>query len=127
MAQLIVVAEATHGQVFVGGGSEDVSDWAAPIITVSVTGLDGTPVKGLNATNFAVHFLPGEQVNPAFFPATVAQALEQVAGVYVLALQPALLAAPPKAGRRFIYAVAVARGQKRTGDHGQTLTTLDGV
>src|SRR5262249_1065226 len=56
MAQLIVVAEATSGGEESPGTS---SKFEGPIIAVSVTKTDGTPVTGLAYKNFTLHFLRG--------------------------------------------------------------------
>jgi hypothetical protein len=91
MALFIVVAEATTGGFFIGGGSQDTSDLAVPPIALSVTTADGTPVAGLKTPNFKVRFLAANQFDPKFLPANVVVANEQI---------PGLCAGPPTGDRR---------------------------
>ena len=122
MSLLIVVAEATTGGFFVGGGSQDRTDYAVPALAVSVTNADGMPLGGLKTTNFAVRFLAADQIDPTFHKANVVVANEQIPGLYVLGLQPVNVV-PPKGCQKYLYAIAVT-GAKKT-DHGQTLTSLE--
>src|SRR5215475_7833643 len=116
MAQLIVVAEATSGGEESPGTS---SKFEGPIIAVSVTKTDGTPVTGLAYKNFTLHFLQGGssvELN-SFVPLSIMDIKKSVPGVYVLV--PETPSAIPEPGEKNIYSVAVATA-KRAGDHGQT-------
>lgn len=124
MALLIVVAGTTTGGFVIGGGSSERSDYAGPALAVSVTTADGAPVGGLKASNFKVRFLAADQFDPKFILANVAVANEQVAGLYVLGLQPLNAVAPSKGCQKYLYAIAVTSGAKG-GDRGQTLTSLE--
>lgn len=117
MAQLNVVAEAINASMY-GGGSLDDNRLGAPVIAVSVTAADGTPVTGI--TDFSVYFLPGATFNPVFIQVSPYMLQEQQPGAYVFGLHPQ---AAPNTKVKFIYLIKV----RRKSDHGQTLTTLETI
>jgi hypothetical protein len=123
MAQLIVTAEVMNAAMYVGGSPE--SSIGAPVMAVSVTAEDGSPVTGLGPSNIEAYFLPGAQFNPSFMGVYSIGFKEQLPGVYVFGLHPN---AAPNTDDKFIYCVRVKRKGKRgkgTSDQGQALTTLE--
>ena len=130
MAQLLVVAEVTHGGTWNGKSSEPSG---SPMMAVSVTNADGIPLKGLTSSNFVVHFLPGDQINPVFLPVGAFIPQEAVPGVYVFSLSPNVM---QSTGQKHIYSVSVSFSAKKPPSgksltasalhQGQTLTTLIG-
>ena len=67
MARLIVQAEAVNAATYEGTGTPNIG---GPVLAVSVTAMDGTPVTDLGTGGFAVYFLAGDQYNPAFLQVT---------------------------------------------------------
>ena len=121
MARLIVQAEAVNAATYEGTGTPNIG---GPVLAVSVTAMDGTPVTDLGTGGFAVYFLAGDQYNPAFLQVNPWVVNQNPEGAYVFGLYPP---AYPDPNKKYIYLVKVTRAHpkgKHPADHGQALTTL---